>query len=287
MSRPLCLVVLGLLGMLSQGAAQTKPSFEVATVKPNASGDNRIAILRQPGGRFVATGVSLKMLMGFAYGVRDFQISGGPGWIATDRWNIEARAEEASIPALEAPFDPTVPNPLLLMVQSLIEDRFQLKMHRETKELPVYELVAAKGGAKLKLSEDQSPIRPPDRGSPPPPPPQRGGPMPRGSMRMGRGDLEANGVPMFNFIQTLSQQLGRPVIDKTELKGLYDIKLQWTPEMGQGPVAPGGPEPPPPPDTSGPSIFTAVQEQLGLRLESAKGPVDVVVIDSIQKPTEN
>ena len=92
---------------------------------------------------------------------------------------------------------------------------------------------------------------------------------------------------MFNFIQTLSQQLGRPVIDKTELKGLYDIKLQWTPEMGQGPVAPGGPEPPPPPDTSGPSIFTAVQEQLGLRLESAKGPVDVVVIDSIQKPTEN
>src|SRR5438876_6362854 len=105
-------VMIVAIPIFSQGPGRAKPSFEVATVKPNASGDNRIAILRQPGGRFVATGVSLKMLMGFAYGVRDFQISGGPGWIATDRWNIEARAEEASIPALEAPFDPTVPNPL-------------------------------------------------------------------------------------------------------------------------------------------------------------------------------
>src|SRR5437660_9036007 len=98
MSRPLCLVVLGLLGMLSQGAAQTKPSFEVATVKPSASADNRVAILGQPGGRFVATNASLKMLMTAAYRVRDFQISGGPNWIATDRWNIEAKAEEGSIP---------------------------------------------------------------------------------------------------------------------------------------------------------------------------------------------
>jgi len=274
--------------MLSQGAAQTKPSFEVATVKPSASVDNRIAIMGQPGGRFVATNATLKMLMGVAYRVRDFQISGGPNWVASERWNIGARAEEGSSPPQTGLPAPTVPNPLMLMVQSLIEDRFQLKMHRETKELPVYELVVAKSGSKLKLSEDQSPIRPPERGSPPPPPPQRGGPMPRGSMRMGRGDLEANGVPMFNFIQTLSQQLGRPVIDKTELKGFYDIHLQWTPELGQGPLIPGGPEPPPPPpDNSGPSIFTAVQEQLGLRLESARGPVEVLMIDSVQKPTEN
>ncbi len=115
--------------------------------------------------------------------------------------------------------------------------------------------------------------------------------MPRGNMRMGRGNLEASGVPLANFIQALSQQLGRTVIDKTELKGLYDIKLQWTPEIGQGGgpfgPGPGGPEPPPPPDPSGASIFTAVQEQLGLKLESTKGPVDVLVIDSVQKPTEN
>jgi uncharacterized protein (TIGR03435 family) len=82
--------------------------------------------------------------------------------------------------------------------------------------------------------------------------------------------------------------LGRPVIDKTGITGFYDIKLQWTPELGQGQVAPGGSEPaPPPPDISGPSIFTAIQEQLGLRLESSKGPVEVLVIDSVQKPTEN
>jgi uncharacterized protein (TIGR03435 family) len=95
-------------------------------------------------------------------------------------------------------------------------------------------------------------------------------------------------VPIANFIQALSQQLGRPVIDRTGLKGFYDIKLQWTPDLGEGLAKPGVAEPvPPPPDTSGPSIFTAIQEQLGLRLESGKGPVEVLVIDSVQKPAEN
>jgi uncharacterized protein (TIGR03435 family) len=296
LGKTLLLVVLGgavlAIPIFSQAPSGTKrPSFEVATVKPNVSGDSRVAILGQPGGRFVSTGVSLKMLVGFAYRVRDFQISGGPNWITSDRWDIEGRAEEGAIPRPTGPPDPSVPDPMSLMVQSLIEERFQLKVHRETKEFPVYELVVAKGGSKLKLSEDQSPFRPAERGASPPPPPQRGGPMPRGNMRMGRGNLEASGVPLANFIQALSQQLGRTVIDKTELKGLYDIKLQWTPEIGQGGgpfgPGPGGPEPPPPPDPSGASIFTAVQEQLGLKLESAKGPVDVLVIDSVQKPSEN
>jgi uncharacterized protein (TIGR03435 family) len=175
-----------------------------------------------------------------------------------------------------------------MMVQSLIEDRFQLKMHREIKELPVYELLVAKSGLKMKLSADQSPEALQESGSKPPPLPQRGGPAPRGVLRMGRGSLETNGAPVSNFILGLSQQLGRPVIDKTGITGFYDIKLQWTPELGQGQVAPGGSEPaPPPPDISGPSIFTAIQEQLGLRLESSKGPVEVLVIDSVQKPTEN
>lgn len=287
------LMVLGIFvvatPIFSQGPpGGVRPSFEVATVKPTESGDNRFMIMMQPGGRFVAT-ATLKMLMGFAYRVRDFQISGGPQWIATDRWNIEGKAEEGSIsPPTGSPFDPTLPNPMLMMVQSLIEDRFQARIHRETRELPVYELVVAKGGPKIKLSEDQSPFRPPERGAPPPPPPQPGGPTPRGSFRMGRGDLEANGVPLANFVQSLSQQLGRPIVDKTELKsGLYDFKLQWTPELGQGPGLPGPEAPPPSVDASGPSIFTAIQEQLGLRLESTKGPVEILVIDSVQKPTEN
>src|SRR5689334_3670323 len=262
--------------ILSQQPNSPKPSFEVATVKPSASNDNRISIMGEPGGRFRVTNATLKMVMGVAYRVRDFQILGGPAWTGTDRWNIEGKAEEGSIPQVTLPLDPTVPNPLMLMVQSLLEDRFQLKLHRETRELPVYELFTAKGGSKMKLSADQSPIGPPERGSPPPMP-KPGGPMPRGMMGMGPGRIEANGVPITNFIQVLSQQLGRPVIDKTGLKGFFDIKLQWTPDLGEGFVKPGGTEPaPPPPDTSGPSIFTAIQEQLGLRLESAKGPVEVL-----------
>ena len=274
--------------VFSQEPTGTRPSFEVATVKPSTTGANGTSFRVQPGGRLTVTNGTFKMVMAMAYKVRDFQISGGPGWTGTDRWNIEAKAEEGSVSELTLSFDPAVTNPLMLMLQSLLEDRFQLKMHREPKDMPVYELAVAKGGPKIKLSADQSPIVAPERGAPLPPKPQRGGPMPRGAMTMGRGSVEANGVPIANFTQILSQQLGRPVVDKTGLKGLYDIKLQWTPESGGGFIKPGGPDPDPPPaDASGPSIFTAIQEQLGLRLDSAKGPVDILVIDSVQKPTEN
>jgi uncharacterized protein (TIGR03435 family) len=270
-------IAVAVMPVASQAPPAQKPSFEVATVKPNASGDIRTLILGQPGGRFTVTNATLKMVMAAAYRVRDFQISGGPNWVATDRWNIEGKAEEGSIPQLTGPPDQTVPNPLMLMVQSLIEDRFQLKMHRETKDMPVYELVIEKAGSKMKLSEDQTL----------PPLPQPGVPLTRGLMRVGRGSLGDNGIFFRNLVQVLSQQLGRTIIDKTDLKGLYDIKLKWTPELGQGPVALGGADAPPPPDTSAPSIFTALQEQLGLKLESAKGPVEVLVIDSVQKPSEN
>jgi uncharacterized protein (TIGR03435 family) len=274
--------------VFSQEPAGTRPSFEVATVKPSATASNGTSIRVQPGGRLTVTNATLKMLMAVAYKVRDFQVSGGPGWTGTDRWNIEAKAEEGSVSELALSFDPAVSNPLMLMLQSLLQDRFQLKMHREAKEMPVYELAVAKGGPRIKLSADQSPIVAPERGAPLPPRPQRGGPMPRGAMAMGRGSFEAHGVPIANFIQGLSQQLGRPIIDKTGLKGFYDITLQWTPEFGVGLVKPGGPDTDPPPaDASGPSIFTAIQEQLGLRLDSAKGPVDVLIIDSVQKPVEN
>ncbi len=277
--------------IFSQRPGGTKPSFEVASIKPNTSAEMGMSVMNQPGGRFVANGITLRLLMSFAYRVRDYQIIGGPDWIASNRWNIEARAEEGTVPPRIGPIDPNVPDPIALMVQSLLEDRFQLKFRRETRELPAYELTVAKGGAKVKLSEDQGPFVPPKPGDPPPPPFRPGGPMQRGSIRMGMGNLETNAIDFATFVQTLSQQLGRTVIDKTGLKGLYDIKLQWTPEMGQGigPVGalPPGVNPPPPPDPSGPSIFTAIQEQLGLKLESTKGPVEVLVIDSVQKPAED
>jgi uncharacterized protein (TIGR03435 family) len=172
------------------------------------------------------------------------------------------------------------------MVQSLLEDRFQLKVHGETRDLPVYELTVAKGGPKAKLSEDQSPPMLPEPGTPPPPP----GTVPRGLMRMGRGDFADSAISIDNFALG-ALYVGRPVIDKTGLKGLYDIKLQWAPERvsNAGPFQPGAPiaGPDTAADPSGLSIFTAVQEQLGLKLESTKGPVKVLVIDRVQKPSEN
>lgn len=277
--------------IFSQAPGGAKPSFEVATVKANTSGAGRVAILGSPGGRIASIGTPLRMLITYAYRLRDFQVSGGPAWIATDRWDLEARAAEGSVPPPTGFPDPNVPDGMALRMQSLLEDRFQLKFHKETKELPVYELTVAKGGSKLKLNEDQSPFRLPERGDEPPPRPQRGGTMPRGNISMGRGNFEGRGVPFSALVQVLSQQIGRTIINKTDIgAGLYDFKLQWTPDVGQG----GGPVGPPPPgveqlpvDPNGPSIFTAIQEQLGLKLESTKGPVEVMVIDSVQKPTEN
>jgi uncharacterized protein (TIGR03435 family) len=229
--------------------------------------------------------------MTYAYRIRDFQIIGGPDWIKSDRWDIQAKAEEGSVPARKSPMPPNVPDPVALRVQSLLEDRFQLKFHRETRALPVYELSIAKGGLKIKPSEDQSPMKPPEPGAPAPPPIKLGGPMQRGSMLMGPGRLDATAVEFSQIVQMLSQQLGRSIVDKTDLKGLYDLSMQWTPEMGQGFTAAGAPPAgmaaAPALDPTGPSIFTALQEQLGLKVDSGKGPVEVLVIDSVQKPSED
>jgi bla regulator protein blaR1 len=241
------------------GSAQ---SFDVATIKPNAESDNRVMIRLQPGGRFTASGMNLKHLIGQAYDVRDFQISGGPGWISSDRWEINAKAE--GLPERVAP------GALRPYLKSLLEDRFKLRTHTETKEMPVYALVVSKNGPKLSAAQDSS------------------GPGPM--IRMGRGQLDGRRMAMSMLAQQLAQQLGRPVIDKTGLTGQYDIILNWTPEPGQGGGPFGGPPPPDAiqaADSSGPSIFTALQEQLGLRLESQKGPVPILVIDSVEKPSEN
>lgn len=290
-------------------AGSVKLSFEVASIKPNNSGSGAVGIGMRPGGFFTATNVPLKLLIRQAYRLQDFQILGGPSWINTDRFDIEARAEAGAIPPPTGPPDPTQPNPMALMLESMLQERFQLKVHRETRELPIYTLVVARDGSKMKLSADQNPQRgavpSPPLGPPPPPPglagPRgepgfggRGGPgtMPPGSMRIGRGNLVANTASMGSLINMLSQQVGRPVLDETGLTGMFDIELQWTPEGGApgpfGAGGPGGPEvAPPAADASGPSIFTAIQEQLGLRLESTRGPVEVIVIDSVEKPSEN
>jgi uncharacterized protein (TIGR03435 family) len=256
---------------LSQTPSALKPSFEVASIRPADPGQRGSRAQIQPGGRVVISGVPVRQLIVLAYRVQDFQINGGPGWMGTDPWDIEARAAEGSFSPPTAPPDPNTPDPMSLRLQSLLEDRFQLKTHHETKELPVFEMSISKGGSKIKLSEDQT--FPGQGGSPPPPPPP--GTVARGSIRRGPGSLAASAVPTSSLAWTLSQLLGRPVVDKTGLQGLYDAQLQWTPDQA------------PPADSNGPSIFKALQEQLGLKLDSAKGPVDVLVVDSVQKPTAN
>ena len=242
--------------------AQQAPVFDVATIKPNTANDFRVMLQSPGGGRFSATGIPLKLLIQEAYNVRDFQITGGPTWIGTERWDVQAKSDSIT--------DRIPVEQLRPMLKALIEDRFQLKAHRETKEMPVYELWVAKGGSKLKTAEAD--------GKP--------GPM----MRMGRGEVTGNKVAMPMLAQMLSQQLRRTVIDKTGLTGEFDFTLTFTPEPGQG-GGPLGDLPPradaPPPGGDGPTIFTAIQEQLGLKVESAKGPVEVIVIDKAEKPTDN
>jgi uncharacterized protein (TIGR03435 family) len=244
--------------IFSQAPAETKPAFEVTSVKPSMATDSYVS--GTPGGRYVAVGVSLRLVITDAFRIRGFQLIGGPAWLNEDRWDIEGRpkAEDAAqAPQPGALRDPSRPSTGNLMVQSLLEERFQLKTHRETKELPIYELTVAKGGLKVKASG--------------------GVPEGRPRMRMGRGTLEAYQTPLANLTFFLSQEVGRTIVDKTNDAGLYDMNMKWSPVLPT--------EGAPPADL--PSIFTALQEQLGLKLESARGPIEIVVIDSVERPTAN
>jgi bla regulator protein blaR1 len=257
---------------------QTTPApltFEVASIKPTAADFRGTMFQLQPGGGLKVMGANLKTLLAYIYDVREFQISGGPGWINSDRYDIVAKSERAA-GSENAPADPlkqtddqrkTFLEQTRQRMQALLADRFHLVVHRETKEAPVYALVVSKNGSKLQPAKDGGPDR----------------------MRMGRAEINGEAVEMQMLVMPLANILGRPVINKTGLAGKFDFKLEWTPDPNQafGNFGPPPPDAPPPGDPSGPSIFTAVQEQLGLRLESEKGPVEMVVIDRVEKPSEN
>jgi uncharacterized protein (TIGR03435 family) len=209
------------------------------------------------------------MLIALAYRIQEFQITGGPNWVGSDRFDVEGKAE-----------DPNArPDQLRLMLQSLLEDRFKLRLHHQGKQVSVYALVVGRSGPKIKLSPDQTS---PDVNGPSPP---GAGPN-RGAIRFGAGSLTGNAATLSWFTTVLSQRLDRTVVDKTKLTGRFDFRLQWTPGLGEAPYGPGG-DILPPADSTGPSIFVALQEQLGLKLESARGPVEVFVIDQVEKPTGN
>ena len=247
----LCVVA----GMFGQ---EPPARFEAASVKPNAQGLGGLTGYLPDGGiRFV--GVSVRGLVENAYGVRAFQVVGGPGWIDTEAFDIEARP----------PIDSAAGDPASLSreqrkvgerLRSLLADRFGLIVHSETTELPVYDLVAAKGGPKLKESAGRTPF-----------------------IRGGRGSIVGQSVGVRLLVVNLSNVLDRLVVDKTGLTGSYDFELKWTPDVGSA----GADGPLPASDADVPSLFTAVSDQLGLRLESARGPVQVWVIDGVERPTVN
>lgn len=274
LSRTTLLIVIGLASL----QAQPKLEFEVATIKPAEGGPSqpgvprRVGLMFAPGGGLNATGVGVRQLIGFAYdlpcgfGCGDQMISGGPSWVDSERFDITAKGSDGDSGPTpgSAPPSPeqirTTQEQMRAKMQSLLADRFQLKIRRDPKEMPAYFLVLAKNGPKLKASESA------------------GRPM----MRMGRGQLNAQGVSIDMLVRHLSGTSGRTVVDKTGLKGNYDFVLDFAPD---GPGGPGGPAPLA--DSSAPSLFTALQEQLGLKLEAAKAPVDIIVIERLEKPSAN
>jgi uncharacterized protein (TIGR03435 family) len=258
-------------------SAQTPPSaaFEVASVKPNKGGDGRVMLGMQPG-RFNATNVPLRLLVRQAFNVQDFQIVGGPDWLGSDRFDIVAKAPEG------AEFTADAMRPML---RSLLIERFKLAFHNETRDMPVYVLMKARADGRLgpaltPAAVDCVTVMRGRRGGGPPQPGQK---MECGFM-IGPGRMNAGGVPVSNLAQALSPQVGRIVLDKTELTGNYDFELTYALEAlngGPPPLLNGGP---PPVDPNAPTLFTALQEQLGLKLDSQRGPVDVVVIDRVEQP---
>jgi uncharacterized protein (TIGR03435 family) len=214
--------------------------FEAASVKPNKSGSNHSESHGTPG-QLVALNMSLRAYICRAYNVRDYQVS-GPDWMGSEKFDIVAKYPPHS--------GDSQPGPRL---QKLLADRFKLAIHRESKESPVYALVAAKNGPKIKPVEDKG-----DH-----------------STNTERGKFVGTGVTMARFAEFLARYMDRPVVDLSEIKGVFNITLEWTPDEAGS-------------DTAGPTLLTAIQQQLGLKLQPQKAPIDMIVVDHVERvPVEN
>ena len=243
------------------------PRFEVVSIKPNKSGERGGGSRFQPDG-YSGTNVTPSRVINVAYlPLLHDQILGGPGWLETDHFDVVGKA--ANTPA---------PDQIQAMLRAMLADRFKLVVHKDTRELPVYTLVLARTGGQLgpqlrrsaascSASRDASPQSPPQ-------------PIPKAEQAPACGFLVNDGVIRGAgiTIDMLARELslvGRVVLDRTGLEGRFDVDLKWTPDDGRAPAI------------SDVSVFTALQEQLGLKLESTKAPIDVLVIDSAARPTEN
>jgi uncharacterized protein (TIGR03435 family) len=223
-------------------------AFEAATIKPAApSPDGHTHIIYPDGGRFSAINITLLNLTEWAYDMPQKQILDGPFWMGSARFDLQATTDAATDAMLRA-----MSSGQDRMVQRLLEDRFSMKLHRETRVLPAYDLVTAKGGSKLTVSQVNGK-----------------------SYGGGRAYLYAEGITAELIAEQLSQIVGRIVVDKTGLDGRYDFKLKWTPDDALMS------------EDSSPELFTAIEEQLGLQLKPTKEPVTVLVVDHIEPPSPN
>jgi uncharacterized protein (TIGR03435 family) len=256
------------------GAGASAQQFEVASIKSAAPDERRMFIGPGPAGGISVNNMTLKQMIQSAWHIMPVQISGGPAWIDSARYNVVAKPEKR--PA---------PEESMRMLQALLKDRFQLVIHSETKEIPIYALVLARKDGKLgeNLTESkEGGCTVPDPNQPPPL--LRGGKLGCGAI-MSQRTMNGVSVPMTELARSLSLIVGRMVIDKTRLTAKYDYTVEFTPD--ESIALPGAPPVAAQADSSKPTLFTALQEQLGLKLESQKGPVEVFVVDRAEKPSEN
>jgi uncharacterized protein (TIGR03435 family) len=258
----LSIPVLSVSGLLAQSAPSHPKfdSFEVATIKPADSSQQGRYIRMEGTNRFVEKDYTLKLLIAAAYDLNPRTISGGPAWITSDHYDIQAVTPGDQRPDHDAQMS---------MLRSLLSERFKLTFHREQKDFSIYALAVAKGGPKLKATE--APVDAPATVGPAVVYPQR-------VVLPGRNATTGNLVSLFQ-----RAILDRPVVDKTELKGRYDFDLEWAPDESQF----GGALPPATEAATSPPLFRAIEEQMGLRLEAMRGPVNALVVDSAEKPSAN
>jgi uncharacterized protein (TIGR03435 family) len=259
----LTLATLAALG--GQLPASPAPAFGAASIKINRSGDTRTSMRILPGGHIEARNRTLRLLIQAAFAVQDFQIIGGPKWQTSTRFDVTTRGGDRQI----------TQHDVRAMLQTLLADRFTLSVHHETREFSVYALRLDRTDGRLGPT-----MRKPDadcfvgRGAPPSPP-QPGDSRPLAcGFTEAPGDLTARGVDMAALAIELTDYTDRPVVDQTGLLGNFNLSLKWSPDASGA-------------DANLPSLFTAVREQLGLKLESTRGPVDVVVIDRAELPSED
>jgi uncharacterized protein (TIGR03435 family) len=286
-SAGLCLLPVVLLSQ-----PESRPSFDVVSIKPNRTNQGIPLVVFQPGGRLVAANVDVRQIILVAFGLENIQLVNAPDWTVTERFAIEARTADA-IPT----------DTIRLMLRSMLTDRFGFVAHLERREVPMFALTMARSdrrpGPKLRLSGPEcAPFRPPEGVPPPPPPPPppaantapirivlpRDQPARRrcGSM-LAPGWFAARSITMQELASPLTQLMRRPVVDETGLTGEFDLDVLFQPEGLAGTLV----GPPPAAVSDAPGLTTALQDELGLRLESRRGPLDVLVVDEVERPSAN